>query len=89
MFTIIYQLIVGLIIGLIARALLPGKEPIADGALGWLLTALIGIGGAFIGTMIGKVLFFGAGYTAGWIMSVVGAILLLLLVRFITNKRAE
>jgi uncharacterized membrane protein YeaQ/YmgE (transglycosylase-associated protein family) len=87
--TIIWQLIVGLIIGLIARVLLPGKEPIAEGALGWLITALIGIGGAFIGTMIGGALWGGEGYVAGWIMSILGAILLLLIVRFVLNKMGK
>ncbi|MEZ5425228.1 MAG: GlsB/YeaQ/YmgE family stress response membrane protein [Pyrinomonadaceae bacterium] len=83
---IIWQLIVGLIIGAIARLLLPGREPIAPGALGWLITALIGMGGALIGTLIGRSLWGGAGYTAGWIMSILGAILLLLLARFLFNR---
>jgi uncharacterized membrane protein YeaQ/YmgE (transglycosylase-associated protein family) len=84
--TIIWQLIVGLIIGAIARLILPGKEAIGSGALGWLITALIGMGGAFIGTMIGSALWGGASYTAGWIMSIIGAILLLLIARFLFNK---
>lgn len=86
--TIIWQLIVGLIIGAIARLLLPGKEAISEGALGWLITALIGMGGAFIGTMIGGALWGGEGYTAGWIMSILGAILLLLIARFLFAKSA-
>lgn len=85
---IIWNLIVGLIIGLIARFILPGKEPIAPGALGWLITAFIGMGGAFIGTMIGRMLWGGAGYTAGWIMSVLGAVLLLILARMLFGKKA-
>ena len=85
--TLIFQLIAGLIVGVIARLLLPGKEPIAEGALGWLITALIGMGGAFIGTMIGGFLWGGEGYAAGWIMSILGAILLLLLLRLITNLK--
>lgn len=84
--SIIWQLIVGLVIGAIARLILPGKEAIAEGALGWLITALIGMGGAFIGTMIGRALWGGAGYTAGWIMSVLGAVLLLLIARFFAKK---
>lgn len=81
--SIIWQLLVGLIVGLIARVLLPGKEPIARGALGWLITALIGIAGAFLGTMIARMLWADAGYTAGWIMSILGAILLLIIVRYL------
>jgi uncharacterized membrane protein YeaQ/YmgE (transglycosylase-associated protein family) len=86
--TIIWQLIVGLIIGAIARLLLPGREAIGTGALGWLITALIGMGGAFIGTMIGSSLWGGASYAAGWIMSIIGAVLLLLIARMIFGKKA-
>jgi uncharacterized membrane protein YeaQ/YmgE (transglycosylase-associated protein family) len=43
------QLIGGLIVGVIARLLLPGKEALPDGILGWILTALLGVGGAFVG----------------------------------------
>ena len=87
MFHIIGQLIFGLIVGLIARLLLPGKEPIASGALGWLITALIGIAGAFIGSMIARTLWAGENYTVGWIMSIIGAILLLLVVRFLFRDK--
>jgi uncharacterized membrane protein YeaQ/YmgE (transglycosylase-associated protein family) len=45
---LIWTLIIGLIVGVLARLILPGKEPISEGALGWLITALIGIAGAFI-----------------------------------------
>jgi uncharacterized membrane protein YeaQ/YmgE (transglycosylase-associated protein family) len=86
MLDIIWQLIVGLIVGVIARFLLPGKEAFPEGALGWLLTALLGVAGAFIGGMIARSLWADAGYTAGWIMSILGAILLLLIVRLIFGK---
>lgn len=86
MLDIIWQLIVGLIVGIIARLVLPGKEALPDGALGWLLTALLGIAGAFIGAMIARTLWADAGYTAGWIMSILGAILLLLLVRMLFGR---
>lgn len=81
MFHIIGQLIVGLIIGAIARLLLPGKEAIAAGALGWLITALIGMAGSFIGTFVGRAIWSKENYAAGWIMSILGAILLLVLYR--------
>ncbi|MCB1025271.1 MAG: GlsB/YeaQ/YmgE family stress response membrane protein [Acidobacteria bacterium] len=84
MFHIIGQLIVGLIIGAIARFLLPGKEAIASGMLGWLITALIGMGGAFVGTFIGRFIWGTEKYAVGWIMSIIGAMLLVVLVRFIT-----
>jgi uncharacterized membrane protein YeaQ/YmgE (transglycosylase-associated protein family) len=86
MLDIIWQLIVGLIVGIIARLVLPGKEALPDGALGWLLTALLGVAGAFIGAMIARTLWADEGYTAGWIMSILGAILLLLLVRMLFGR---
>lgn len=85
MFDIIGQLIVGLIVGVIARLVLPGKEALPAGALGWLLTAILGIAGAFVGTLIGGLMF--ENYAAaGWIMSIIGAVLLLLIVRMIFGK---
>ena len=84
--SIIYQLIVGLIIGAIARLLLPGREAIQGGAVGWLITALLGMGGALLGTLIAQSLWRGENYTAGWIMSIIGAVILLLIYRFIAAK---
>ncbi|MEP6901189.1 MAG: GlsB/YeaQ/YmgE family stress response membrane protein [Actinomycetota bacterium] len=84
--SIIWQLLVGLIIGAIARFLLPGKEAITGGALGLLITALIGMGGSLLGTFIARALWRGENYTAGWIMSIVGAIILLLIYRFVAGK---
>lgn len=87
MLGIIWQLIVGMIVGVLARLILPGREALPEGALGWLLTALLGVAGAFIGGMIARTLWADAGYTAGWIMSILGAILLLLLVRMLFGNR--
>ncbi len=87
MFGLIWQLVIGLIVGLIARLILPGREPIAAGALGWLITALIGMGGAVLGSFIGRFLWAGEGYTAGWIMSILGAVILLLIVRVLFKGR--
>lgn len=89
MLGLIGQLIVGLIVGVLARLLLPGKEAFPDGPLGWLLTALLGIAGAFLGSMIGGALWGGENYAAGWIMSILGAIVLLLLVRLIFGARTS
>jgi uncharacterized membrane protein YeaQ/YmgE (transglycosylase-associated protein family) len=86
MFDIIGQLIGGLIVGVIARLLLPGKEALPDGALGWLVTAVIGIVGALIGGVIARAIWRDENYAAGWIMSIVGAIILLLLVRMIFGR---
>lgn len=81
--SIIWQLFVGLIIGVLARLLLPGKEAIASGVLGWLVTAGIGMGGSFVGTMIGRAIWKNDKYKAGWILSILGAMGLLLLFRYI------
>jgi uncharacterized membrane protein YeaQ/YmgE (transglycosylase-associated protein family) len=89
MFSLIGQLIVGLIVGVLARLILPGKEAFPPGALGWLLTAVLGIAGAFLGTLIGGALWGGENYAAGWIMSILGAILLLLIVRFIFGRNTN
>lgn len=86
MFEIIGQLIGGLIVGIIARLLLPGREALPDGALGWLVTAVIGIVGALIGGVIARSLWAGENYAAGWIMSILGAIILLLLVRMVFGR---
>ncbi len=83
MFHIIGQLIVGLLIGVIARLLLPGKEMIVSGVLGWLLTALVGMGGSLIGTSVGRAIWKDQNYKAGWILSILGAIGLLLVLRLI------
>ena len=85
MFGLIGQLFGGLIVGILARLILPGKEALPDGALGWLLTAILGIAGAFIGGYIASRLW--NGYEAGgWIMSILGSIVLLLLVRMIFGR---
>ena len=78
--SIVSTIVVGLIVGAIAKLLMPGKDP-----GGFIVTILIGIAGAFVGTWIGR-MFMGANYAAGWIMSIVGAMVLLLLYRLIKRK---
>jgi uncharacterized membrane protein YeaQ/YmgE (transglycosylase-associated protein family) len=86
MFDLIGQLIGGLIVGIIARLVLPGREALPEGALGWLVTAVIGIVGALIGGVIARALWADENYAAGWIMSILGAVILLLLVRMIFGR---
>ena len=83
------QIIGGLIVGILARLLLPGKEAFPDGPLGWLLTAVLGIVGALIGGFIARSLWASENYAAGWIMSILGAIILLLLVRLVLGSRSS
>jgi uncharacterized membrane protein YeaQ/YmgE (transglycosylase-associated protein family) len=79
--SIIWVLVIGLVVGAIAKLLMPGKDP-----GGCIITILLGIAGAFVGTWIGR-LFAGENYVAGWIMSIVGAMILLLLYRLILRRR--
>ena len=78
---ILWTLLIGLVVGAIAKLLMPGNDP-----GGFIITMLLGVAGAFVGTWLGK-LFWGDNYAAGWIMSIVGAMLLLLIYRMIAGKR--
>ena len=73
---IIGTILVGLIVGALARFLLPGEQK-----MGWILTCLLGIAGSFIAGFVGQSLgWYAIGEPAGWIASVVGAIVLLFIV---------
>ena len=72
--SIIWVLLAGLVIGAIAKLLMPGRDP-----GGCIITMLLGVAGAFVGTWLGKMFTGNENYTAHWIMSIVGAMLLLLL----------
>jgi uncharacterized membrane protein YeaQ/YmgE (transglycosylase-associated protein family) len=78
--SVIGTLVIGLLVGAIAKLLIPGKDP-----GGCIVTILIGLAGAFVGTWIGR-LFMGESYIAGWIMSVVGAMILLLIYRLLFRR---
>ena len=78
---ILGQVIFGLFVGIIAKLLMPGRDP-----GGMIITALIGMAGALIGTFIGRALWGDANYSAGWIMSIVGSILLLWLYRIFAGR---
>src|SRR5438105_14249535 len=78
---LIWIILVGLVIGAIAKLLMPGRDP-----GGCIVTILLGIAGAFVGTWIGQV-FWGPGYAAGIPMSIVGALVLLLIYRLIFRAR--
>lgn len=73
---IIGTIILGLIVGAIARFVLPGEQK-----MGWIMTILLGIGGSLLAGFIGQALgWYQAGQGAGWIASVVGAVVLLVVV---------
>ena len=72
----IWMALVGLVVGLVARAILPGTQ-----SLGLILTAVLGIAGSFAAGFLGQAIgFYQAGQGAGFIGSVVGAIILLFVV---------
>jgi len=77
---ILWIIVIGFVVGAIAKLLMPGKDP-----GGFIITILLGIAGAFVGTWIGRI-FAGENYTAGWIMSVIGAIILLFLYRLLFKR---
>ena len=80
---LLYTLLIGLVVGAIAKFLMPGNDP-----GGWLITILLGIAGAFVGTYLGRALgLYTEGQAAGWIASVVGAMVLLFVYRLITGRR--
>lgn len=83
MMSFIWKLIIGLVAGLLARAIKPGRD-----AMGWVMTIILGIAGAFIGGLLASVLGISAdGGMVGLIFSVIGAIILLFAYEFITGKR--
>lgn len=70
---LIWTCIIGLVAGAIAKMLMPGKDP-----GGWIITMILGIAGSFVGTWVGRALGrYEEGQTAGFVMSVIGALILL------------
>ena len=80
--SILWILLIGLVVGAIAKLLMPGKDP-----GGCIVTMLLGIAGAFVASYLGQAVgWYRPGEPAGFIWSVVGAILLLLLYRFLFRR---
>ena len=79
---LIQMFVVGLDIGLIARAIMPGTQK-----LGWIMTAILGVAGSALANFVGGAMhFYEPGQTAGWIASVIGAIVVLAVVGKLSNK---
>lgn len=69
-------------VGLIARAVMPGEQK-----LGWIMTAVLGVAGSLVATYAGQALgLYSAGSAAGWIASVIGAIILLVIYGMVQKK---
>ena len=83
---IITWIIFGAIVGVIARFLMPGRDP-----MGWVPTIVLGIVGSFVGGYLAQILFTGnaalTGQTAGWIGSIIGAIIVLAIYRYTQGRR--
>jgi uncharacterized membrane protein YeaQ/YmgE (transglycosylase-associated protein family) len=80
---ILAWIVFGLVVGIIAKLLMPGRDP-----GGFIVTILLGIAGALLGGFIGRAMgFYGPNQGAGWLMSILGAIVLLLLYRFVARRR--
>ena len=81
---ILGYIIMGLIVGAIAKLLMPGRDP-----GGWIITILLGIAGSIIAGFLGQALgFYEPGEAAGFIASVIGAMILLLLYRLFAKRPA-
>lgn len=83
MFSLLWTALIGLIIGAVAKLIMPGKDP-----GGWIITMLLGLAGSFVAGYLGRLVgWYKEGQSAGFIMSVLGAILLLYLYRVLIAKR--
>jgi uncharacterized membrane protein YeaQ/YmgE (transglycosylase-associated protein family) len=70
---ILSNIVLGLIVGFLARGILPGEQK-----MGWILTCVLGIAGSVVAQLLGQALgWYAVGEPSGWIASVLGALLLL------------
>ena len=82
MLSLLGMLLIGLVVGLIARAVKPG-----DDKLGWIMTALLGIAGSVLASYVGMALgWYAQGDSAGWKASVLGAVALLVVYGLVKGK---
>jgi uncharacterized membrane protein YeaQ/YmgE (transglycosylase-associated protein family) len=81
---ILSWILFGLVVGIIAKLLMPGRDP-----GGFIVTILLGVAGALLGGFVGRAMgFYGPSEGAGWLMSIGGAILLLVIYRMLVRRRA-
>ena len=82
MLSILGTILIGLVVGFIARAVKPG-----DDKLGWIMTAVLGVAGSFLAQYAGAAMsWYRQGEAAGWIASVVGAVILLFIYGLVAKK---
>lgn len=81
--TILSWILFGLVIGALAKLVMPGRDP-----GGFIVTILLGIAGAVLGGFMGRALgLYGEGEPAGWVMAFIGSVLLLFLYRLMVGRR--
>lgn len=80
---ILWTIIIGLIVGIVAKFLMPGRDP-----GGFIITALIGIVGSVVATYLGRAMgFYQVGQSAGFIAAVLGSVVLLFIYRMVTGNK--
>jgi uncharacterized membrane protein YeaQ/YmgE (transglycosylase-associated protein family) len=80
---ILWTIIIGFIAGIIAKFLMPGRDP-----GGFIITTLLGIAGAFVATYLGEAVgWYRAGEGAGFIGAIVGAVVILAIYRMVVGRR--
>jgi uncharacterized membrane protein YeaQ/YmgE (transglycosylase-associated protein family) len=81
--TIIWAIIIGFLVGIVAKFLMPGRDP-----GGFIVTALLGIVGALVATFLGQAMgIYAAGQSAGFIGAVIGAIVVLFIYHMVRGRR--
>ena len=81
--SIIWTILIGFVVGVVAKFLMPGRDP-----AGFFITAIIGVVGSIIATYLGRAMgFYQAGQSAGFIAAVIGAIILLFLYRLVSGRK--
>lgn len=80
---IIGTIVIGLVAGVVAKLIMPGKDP-----GGFIITILLGIAGAFVATYLGQTIgWYEAGQSAGFLGAVVGAVIILIAYRLVVKKQ--
>jgi uncharacterized membrane protein YeaQ/YmgE (transglycosylase-associated protein family) len=77
------QALFGLVVGALAKLMFPGNDP-----GGIFVTMLLGLVGSMLGTFVGRALWGGADYAAGWITSILGTLILLAIYRAVKKRQA-
>lgn len=82
--SILWMIIIGFVVGLLARAIMPGKD-----SAGFIVTVLLGIVGSFLAGFLGQSMgLYAQGEPAGLLMSVVGAVIVLAIYRAVVGRRS-